>query len=479
MLFFCSVILYIKSFKLFILIMENKIKEVLKNKKLLYIIGGVLLALIAIAVLLFFFLKKEKTYAITFDTDGGSAVEQVVVKEGESVTLPTEPTKEGFRFNGWLLDGQPFAPSTKITEDVKLVASWIAEDAVTFKVTFTPDNGNPAIEVEVEENTAVAKPTDPTKDKATFKGWFLNDVEYDFAQLVTGDITLVAKWDEVKVEEKKETPKVVAPGKVEVTGVTLNKTSLTLNKGASETLVATVLPTNATNKAVTWSSSNAGVATVSNGTVTAVASGSAVITVKTADGKSAIANVTVTNPVTGLKITYNRTYLYQGDAALKTATPVLQYLPADADPSSKGIVAYRGSGNIGGPSGAISLISGTGVVTATNTPNASTNKIWAEMGGIKSNEVTIITEYKLSLPTFPGCQDITLQPNASRSVSFNTGSNVSISSNNPVGISASPLSGSSTTVRAGAMETDMTPVYISVTSYAGQKGCINVHVRTP
>lgn len=475
-------LLYNKIFKLYLFLMENKIKEVLKNKKLLYIIGGVLLALIAIAVLLFFFLKKEKTYAITFDTDGGSAIEQVVVKEGESVTLPTEPTKEGFRFNGWLLDGQPFAPSTKITKDVKLVASWIAEDAVTFKVTFTPDNGNPAIEVEVVENTAVAKPTDPTKDKATFKGWFLNDVEYDFAQLVTGDITLVAKWDEVKAEEKKETPKketpkVVAPGTVEVTGVTLNKTSLALRKGASDTLVATVLPANATNKAVTWTSSNPGVATVSNGIVTAGASGSAVITVKTADGKSAIANVTVTNPVTGLKITYNRTYLYQGDAALKTATPVLQYLPTDADPSSKGIVVYKGSGNIGGPSGAISLISGTGVVTATNTPNASTNKIWAEMGGIKSNEVTIITEYKLSLPTFPGCQDITLQPNASSQVSFNTGSNVSISSNNPVGISASPLSGSSTTVRAGAMETG-TPVYISVTSYAGQKGCIYVHVRT-
>lgn len=188
--------------------MENKLKEILKNKKLLLLIGGVLLAIIAAVVFLFFFRKKEKTYTITFDTDGGSAIEQIVVKEGESVELPKEPTKEGFKFNGWLLDGQPFVPSTKIVKDIKLVAGWISEDAVTFKVTFNSDNGNPPIEIEVEENTAVKKPTDPQKDNATFKGWYLNDVEYDFAQPVTADITLVAQWeDEKKVGEKKEEKK--------------------------------------------------------------------------------------------------------------------------------------------------------------------------------------------------------------------------------------------------------------------------------
>ena len=82
--------------------MENKLKDILKNKKLLLLIGGVLLAIIAAVVFLFFFRKKEKTYTITFDTDGGSAIEQIVVKEGESVELPKEPTKEGFKFNGWL-----------------------------------------------------------------------------------------------------------------------------------------------------------------------------------------------------------------------------------------------------------------------------------------------------------------------------------------------------------------------------------------
>ena len=74
-------------------------------------------------------------------------------------------------------------------------------------------------------------------------------------------------------------------GDVSVTGVTLNKTTLTLSKGASETLTATVAPTNATNKKVTWTSSDPAVATVdASGKVTGVANGTATITVTTEDG---------------------------------------------------------------------------------------------------------------------------------------------------------------------------------------------------
>ena len=65
--------------------------------------------------------------------------------------------------------------------------------------------------------------------------------------------------------------------------------------GATETLIATVSPANATNKSVTWSSSNTSVATVSsNGLVTAVSPGTTTITVRTEDGKkTAICKVTV------------------------------------------------------------------------------------------------------------------------------------------------------------------------------------------
>ena len=84
------------------------------------------------------------------------------------------------------------------------------------------------------------------------------------------------------------------PVNVAVTGVSLDKTSVTVDEGASFTLNATVAPSNATNKAVTWASSNTAVATVSNGVVTAKAAGNANITVITQDGnKVATCAVTV------------------------------------------------------------------------------------------------------------------------------------------------------------------------------------------
>ena len=72
---------------------------------------------------------------------------------------------------------------------------------------------------------------------------------------------------------------------IAVTGITLNKTVLELDVGATEKPVATVLPENATNKKVTWSSSNEVIAIVNeDGTITAKAAGEVVITVKTEDG---------------------------------------------------------------------------------------------------------------------------------------------------------------------------------------------------
>lgn len=75
----------------------------------------------------------------------------------------------------------------------------------------------------------------------------------------------------------------VSAATVAVTGVTLNKASLSLTVGDSETLTATVAPSDATNKNVTWSVTGDAV-TVNNGTVTAAKAGNATVTVTTVDG---------------------------------------------------------------------------------------------------------------------------------------------------------------------------------------------------
>ena len=76
----------------------------------------------------------------------------------------------------------------------------------------------------------------------------------------------------------------VTAAPVPVSGVSLNKDSTSLTVGDTETLTATITPDNATNKNVTWSSDTPSVASVNNGVVTAVAPGTATITVTTADG---------------------------------------------------------------------------------------------------------------------------------------------------------------------------------------------------
>ena len=98
---------------------------------------------------------------------------------------------------------------------------------------------------------------------------------------------------------------------VKVTKVTLNKTTASVVKGKTLTLTATVTPTTATNKKVTWKSSNTKIATVDpTGKVTAVAAGTATITCTAADGsgKSATCKITVTKPAVKVtKLSMNKT----------------------------------------------------------------------------------------------------------------------------------------------------------------------------
>ena len=114
----------------------------------------------------------------------------------------------------------------------------------------------------------------------------------------------------------------VSRKQVAVTSITLNKNSVSLKKGESVTLVATVSPADATYKALSWSSSNAGVASVdSNGKVTALADGSATITVK-ADDMQANCVVTVTVPLESISLDKSEITLYKGQSETLVATVI-------------------------------------------------------------------------------------------------------------------------------------------------------------
>ena len=204
--------------------------------------------------------------------------------------------------------------------------------ATTYTVTFDSNGGTAVASQKVEDGKTVTSPANPTRDGFTFDGWYLNDVKYDFSKKVTSNFTLVGKWtasSTTKDNDKKDDNKTVTPTPsnnntpskntnsgtgsktntgsgsnsgsssntnktVAVTGITLNASAVTLTAGESSTLTATIAPTNATNKAVTWSSSDTNVVTVVDGKLTAVAAGTATIYAKAGD-KTATVTVTV-NP---------------------------------------------------------------------------------------------------------------------------------------------------------------------------------------
>jgi len=145
-----------------------------------------------------------------------------------------------------------------------------------------------------------------------------------------------------------------APTDIRVTKITLNKTLVTIKKGSTYTLKATVSPSNATNKGLSWKSSNTKVATVSSsGKVTAKGKGSCSITVTAKDGsgKKATCKVTVGQPVT--KVTLNKTIV----TLKKGSTYTLKATVAPSNATNKGL-SWKSSNT------KVATVSSSGKVTA-------------------------------------------------------------------------------------------------------------------
>lgn len=118
-----------------------------------------------------------------------------------------------------------------------------------------------------------------------------------------------------------------------VTGVSLNKTSLTLDEGKTETLTATVSPSDASVTTVSWSSSNTSIATVnSSGVVTAKSKGTCTITATSTDdsNKKATCSVTVLRRVTGMYVSSNNVNVDVGG----TTAITVHTIPSDASNTS-------------------------------------------------------------------------------------------------------------------------------------------------
>ncbi len=200
--------------------------------------------------------------------------------------------------------------------------------------------------------------------------------------VASGSVTITAKSNNGKYEAYCT----VNVNKIAPTGVSLNKTSVSLQVGSKTVLVATVTPSNS-NSAVTWKSSNTGIATVdANGTVTAKAVGSATITVTTSNGKTATCKVTVTGvAVTSVRITSGAQTIYVG----RTANQTYAVFPDNATDktvtwksSDTSIFTVDGNGKLKG------VKAGTATVTLSS-KNGKTDSVKITVKNVKVEKITI------------------------------------------------------------------------------------------
>ena len=168
---------------------------------------------------------------------------------------------------------------------------------------------------ETAQLTATVKPDDATDKNVT---WTSSDESV--AKVSNGKVTAI-KSGKATITAKcgDKTAECAVTVTVPTGSVTLDKTSLTLAIGETAQLTATVKPEDATDKNVTWASSDESVAKVSNGKVTAVKSGKATITAKCA-GKTAECSVTVTVPTGSVTLDKTTLLLAVGETATLTAT---------------------------------------------------------------------------------------------------------------------------------------------------------------
>ena len=140
-----------------------------------------------------------------------------------------------------------------------------------------------------------------------------------------------SQWDAVAIGDHNTclTSAAVHVQTVPISSIQLNKSSLSMEKGTSETLIATILPSDAAAQPVIWSSSDSSVASVLEGVVTGNAAGSAIITAASADGsKQAQCSVTVWVPVSDISLNRTSARLQLGSAVTLCASV---YPPDAAD----------------------------------------------------------------------------------------------------------------------------------------------------
>ena len=225
-----------------------------------------------------------------------------------------------------------------------------------------------------------ARITNTNVTSASLGGEFAGYISYDSRLYCWGDNTY-GQCGNGKGGLKSQPETVIRDGLckqlVQAASVSLDKTDITLKPNATAKLTATVAPDNASNKDVTWSSSDTSVATVTNtGSVKAVKNGSAVITVKTDNGLTAQCTVTVTTPISSFSVKPAKTKTMDIDG---TFTITAKIYPANCNDKT---LLYSSSNED------VAVVDENGTVTAVSAGTAKIT-VTAKSNPAKTRTITV------------------------------------------------------------------------------------------
>jgi len=148
--------------------------------------------------------KWLRSYTVTFDSSGGSTIDNQTVNEGAKAIAPIAPKLEGFVFSGWFHDSgltSAYAFETEVvTANITLYAKWAEAPKNSYTVSFISNGGTEVADLTVEEGAVATAPSAPTLIGHTFEGWYTDSEltstsSFNFSTTpVTGNLTLYANW---------------------------------------------------------------------------------------------------------------------------------------------------------------------------------------------------------------------------------------------------------------------------------------------
>ena len=144
--------------------------------------------------------ERLAQYTVTFDSAGGSSVPTQTVTAGDKATEPKDPTRRGYDFDGWYLEGKKYDFDTPVTADITLVARWSRQgggsETIHYILSYDSNGGTRYKDETYRKNTVVKLDKVPVREGYTFTGWYADKAltrPIDEIKM-TSDKTVYAGW---------------------------------------------------------------------------------------------------------------------------------------------------------------------------------------------------------------------------------------------------------------------------------------------